>query len=158
MHPRLHDLTPFEPRLAVGPAPRTLEDVRRLAEHGITGLVSLRSDEDLRAYGLQWPVLWQLLVSHGIHPARVPIRDFDATDLRRHLDAGLAALDSHFQEGRRVYLHCTAGLNRSPTLALAHLTRSLGPVAALSALEACLPHALPEVALVTRWWKARRPA
>lgn len=148
---RLHDLAPFEPRLVVGACPTSVEDVALLASRGVTGLLSLQSDEDLASRGLSWPVLWQVHAAHGIVASRVAIRDFDKRDLLRHLDDAVAALDALLAQDRRVYVHCTAGLNRSTTVALAHMSRALGLEAALDALFACHPDAIPYADLVVRW-------
>jgi len=149
----LHDLSPYEPRLLVGPGPTTIDDVRVLAERGITGLLSLQTDDDLGARGLRWSTLWQLCTARGITALRVPIRDLDRKDLARSVEAGLTALDGLLAEHERVYLHCTFGLNRSPTLALAHLYRTLGPERALAALMERHPDAVPYADTLTKWWK-----
>jgi len=148
-----HDLSPYEPRLFVGPGPTGLDDIGVLAEHGVTGLLSLQTDDDLGARGLRWSTLWQIYTARGITAERVPIRDFDRRDFARNIEAGLAALDPLLASCARVYLHCTAGLNRSPTLALAHLYRTLGPERALAALMERHPDAVPYPETLTKWWK-----
>lgn len=148
---RLHDLAPFEPRLVVGACPTTLEDIAHLAELGVTGLLSLQSDADLEARGLSWSRLWQTYLAHGILASRVPIRDFDQRALQRHLDEAVAALDALLARDRRVYVHCTAGLNRSTTVVLAHLSRAGGLEAALEVLLTRHPEAIPYVDVVARW-------
>lgn len=149
----LYDLAPYEPRLFVGPGPTGLDDLRILADHGVTGLLSLQTDDDLGARGLRWSTLWQLYTQRGITALRVPIRDVDRKDLSRCIAAALEALDGLLAEHARVYLHCTYGLNRSPTLALAHLYRSLGPERALAALMERHPDAVPYPDTLTKWWK-----
>jgi len=149
-------LAPYEPRLVVGPGPTELADLDTLRGHGITGLLSLQTDGDLGARGLSWSLLWQLYTQRGIEARRVPIRDFDRRDLGAHIAAGLAALDPLLAAHERVYLHCTAGLNRSPTLALAHLYRSLGPAHALDALMERHPGAVPYPDTLRSWWKRAR--
>lgn len=152
---RAHDLAPYEPRLLVGPGPTELADVDHLASLGVTALLSLQTDDDLGARGLRWATLWQLFTARGIHALRVPIRDFDRKDLARGVEAALEALDGLLATNARVYLHCTAGLNRSPTVALAHLYRTLGPDRALAALMERHPDAVPYPDALTRWWKKR---
>ena len=51
----------------------------------------------------------------------VPVRDFDAADFRRKLPECVAALDWMLKAGHTVYLHCTAGQVRSPTVVAAYL-------------------------------------
>ncbi len=153
----LHDLAPYEPRLLVGPGPTGLDDVRTLTEHGVTGVLSLQTDDDLGARGLRWPTFWQLYTARGIAALRVPIRDFDRKDLTRSIEIALTSLDELLTHHARVYLHCTLGLNRSPTLALAHLYRSLGPERALSALMERHPQAVPYPDTLTKWWKKHGP-
>jgi protein-tyrosine phosphatase len=54
---------------------------------------------------------------------RVPVRDFDAAELRSKLPECVRNLDGLLSAGHLVYLHCTAGINRSPTVAMAFLYR-----------------------------------
>ena len=90
-------------------------------QHGITGLLSLQSDDDLARRGLSWSMLWQFYLRAGITPVRIPIIDMDKRDLGRHLDTAVSALASAVSSGQRVFVHCTAGLNRSPTVIIAYL-------------------------------------
>ena len=52
---------------------------------------------------------------------RVPVRDFDPDDLRKRLPACVQELHDLLSAGYIVYLHCTAGCGRSPTVAIAYL-------------------------------------
>jgi protein-tyrosine phosphatase len=152
----VHHLAPYEPRLVVGPGPTEAADIDFLAGHGITGLLSLQSDEDLGVRGLSWDLLWRLYTQRGIDAQRVAIRDFDPRDLAAHIPDALAALDRLLAVHARVYLHCTAGINRSATLALAHLYRSFGPERALDVLMERHPSAVPYPDTLSRWWKSAR--
>ncbi len=118
--------TALDSSLAVGSAPLGPEAIELLIDRGVSGLVSLQTDEDLAARGLSWSVLWQLYTARGIHAARVPIVDFDKRSLQRGLDDAVAAIARQVDEGRLVYVHCTAGLNRSPSAVIAFLVRHRG--------------------------------
>ncbi len=114
-------LTQLEDRLACGSGPAHAEDVDELVRRGVDLVLSLQTDADLRARGLSWDVLWRLYVAHRVSSVRVPIVDFDKRDLARRLDDAVAALARELTAGRSVYVHCTAGLNRSPTTIIAYL-------------------------------------
>ncbi len=113
--------TDLDHELAVGSAPTSAEEIEGLAAAGVRAVVNLQSDADLRARGLHWPTLWQLYTRAGIEVTRVPIVDFDRKDLGRRLDDAVAAVQAHLEAGRKVYVHCSAGLNRSPTTVIATL-------------------------------------
>mgnify|MGYP001216540826 CR=1 FL=1 len=114
--------TELDAELCVGSCPGSVEDVLYLDRSlGVRAVVSLQSDEDLRVRGLDWNVLWRLYLSHGISASRVPIQDFEPADLARHLDRGVEAVRKACDAGRRVYVHCNAGLNRSPSVVIAYL-------------------------------------
>ena len=51
----------------------------------------------------------------------IPVRDFDADDLRQNLRRCVATLDELLQQGHTVYVHCTMGINRSPTTIISYL-------------------------------------
>ena len=114
-------------RLIVGPCPASPEIIARLrGEHGVGALVSLQTDGDLERSGLSWPLLWRFLVARGITPVRVPIIDFDDRSLLGRIDEAADAVQHAHGRGDTVYLHCTAGVNRSPTVAIAWLVRHRG--------------------------------
>jgi protein-tyrosine phosphatase len=54
------------------------------------------------------------------------VRDFDAAELRSKLPECVRNLDGLLASGHVAYLHCTAGVNRSPTVAMAYLHRCRG--------------------------------
>ena len=53
--------------------------------------------------------------------ARHAFPDFCADGLRKGLPEAAAALDHHLREGHVVYCHCTAGMGRSPGVAIGYL-------------------------------------
>jgi len=115
------DYTQILENLYVGSFPRTAEDVDTLKDVGITAVLNLQTDDD-EAY---WNIDWQSLENHyqslTIQVGRVPVRDFDPIDLHEKLPACVNTLADLISGGQTVYLHCTAGAGRSPTVAIAHL-------------------------------------
>jgi protein-tyrosine phosphatase len=103
------------------------EDVVRLKAMGITTVLSLQSDADLSYCGLTASAIQKALLTEGIQFERTPVDDFDKAQLASRLPACVAALEAALEEeSSRVYLHCTAGMNRAPTIAAAFLMRSHG--------------------------------
>jgi protein-tyrosine phosphatase len=115
-------------------------DAPWLAEtHGVTAVVSLQDDADLAAKGLVLAELEAAYRGAGLVFHRVPIPDGDEGHLVARL-AELVTLIGHLVDGGgRVYLHCNAGYNRAPTVAIAFLCgrEGLSPQAARAAMKAC---------------------
>lgn len=138
--------TDLDEQLAVGSHPHAPEHMMALArQHGVTSVLCLQSDEDLSSRGIQWPVLWQFYMRLGIDVTRVPITDFDKKDLLTHLDTAVAALNDAVLGGGKVYVHCSAGLNRSPTVIIAYLVKHRGlgleeAVTWISEKHRCVPY------------------
>jgi protein-tyrosine phosphatase len=108
--------------LWVGRYPSSPEFVHTLAgQVGINSIVSIQTDLDFRLLGVNWPAMEGYLKRQRIAVARVPISDFDERDLEKNMSEAVAAVHFFRATGHRVYLHCTAGLNRSPTVAVAYL-------------------------------------
>jgi protein-tyrosine phosphatase len=148
----------LRPHLLVGeyPAPA---DARWLAEtHGVTAVVSLQDDADLAAKGLDVDELEEAYRDAGLAFRRFPVPDGD----EGHLVARLAAVVTHIVDvvdaGGRVYLHCNAGYNRAPTVAIAFLTRheGLSVDAARAAMRACRT-CVPYMRAVEAFARQRRP-
>lgn len=111
-------------RLALGPAPRRPADLNRLASAGIRSVLSLCAEAEV-------PPLAGL--AQRFHCRRLVLPDHRAGRAPRpaELEQALALLAVLLAEGP-VYVHCDAGVERSPLLCVAWLMRQRG----LSLLDA----------------------
>jgi protein-tyrosine phosphatase len=96
------------------------------AVHGVTAIVSLQDDADLASKQLSLERLEEAYGAHGLAFHRVPIPDGDTETLRSRLGGLVALLGRLLDAGGRVYLHCNAGFNRAPTVAIAYLHAGRG--------------------------------
>jgi atypical dual specificity phosphatase len=118
VRPTVSEITDY---LLVGEYPR-VHDIEWLGtEHGVTAIHNLQDDEDLRINALDIAVVREISARHGIKYVRTPIQDGSADDMAVRLRAALNDLAALVGANERVYLHCNAGLNRAPTLAIAYL-------------------------------------
>jgi protein-tyrosine phosphatase len=107
--------------LAIGEYP-TPADARWLREeHHFGGVVCLQEDLDLARRGLELGELDRAYRAANIEFRHCPIADGDGDHLRVGLETAVAAVSELVDRGHRVYLHCTAGMNRAPTVAIAYL-------------------------------------
>ena len=81
--------------------------------------IEARAIEEQR--DLEWPKLEAVYRQRGITVCRYPIADFSPSDVRKKLRASVRLVDDLIRAGHVVYLHCNAGINRSPTVAVAYL-------------------------------------
>ena len=133
------------PELLVGEYPR-VEDVPWLrANHGVSAILSLQDDDDLFGKGITLHDLERAYASEGIAFRRHPVADYDLDALAATLPRALADLQGLFDAGHRVLVHCNAGYNRAPTLAVAYLHRHRGLTLAeardqMRNVRACVPY------------------
>ncbi|KAK3291560.1 protein-tyrosine phosphatase-like protein [Chaetomium fimeti] len=89
-----------------------------LQEHDISAVVSVIEDNNPR---------WELQEYRALIPAEnhliVPAGDTDTQDLLVHLQQICDFIDAQHEVGRRVLVHCIAGVSRSPTVVVAYLVR-----------------------------------
>lgn len=96
-------------------------DVPLLQRSGITAVLSLQeAGVDLLAAAMDD---MRRRCEPQIVFRNVAIRDYDPRALILALPIALAALHALVEDGRVVYLHCSEGINRSPSVALAYLVR-----------------------------------
>ena len=118
---RRPDVSEILPTLFVGEYPRA-EDIAWLKEQfGISAVLSLQDAEDLATKNLSLAALTAAYRQHQIEFRRTPIADFNCQSLAAALPTALNELHACVQEGHTVFLHCNAGCNRAPTLAIAYL-------------------------------------
>lgn len=103
------------------------EQVPVLKLMGITTVVSLQSDDDISSYKIPTRKLEKAYAEAGIDARRAAVPDNDQAALLVTLPTCVAAVAEALEpRWTRVYLHCTAGINRSPTTAAAFLMRARG--------------------------------
>jgi len=140
-------VTEILPELLIGEYPRP-QDVDWLNQvHGVTAVLNLQDDDDLTIKGLDLATLAASYQRAGITMARIPVPDSSAEHLSRALEAAMAQLGSMIETGQRVYLHCNAGINRAPTVAIAfiHVHRTMGlddAIAHVRKRRICAPYTI----------------
>jgi protein-tyrosine phosphatase len=103
------------------------EDARILRQMGITSVLNLQSDRDLANYNISLKKLIQAYLHEEIDLRRIPIPDFDRLAVGTLLPQAVEGLENALAPLRaKVYVHCTAGINRGPTLAAAYLIKADG--------------------------------
>ena len=112
------------PNLVLGSSPSFDKDFQKLKSLNVTAVLSLQTDEDRGDGGIEGERI--AANKGGLVFASIPIEDFNAAELRSCLPAGVAALERLLGQGHTVYVHCTAGVNRSPTVVAAYFHWCLG--------------------------------
>lgn len=137
----------LRPQLYVGPSVHP-SDVPRMQRAGITAVLSLQQP------GIDLPQAAVERMRAACEPRivfrNVGIRDYDPSAVIAALPSALGSLHALISGGRIVYLHCSEGINRAPSVALAYLVRHerMGIDDALAALERCDRGARPYPAVV----------
>ncbi len=112
----------IRPDLVIGSGPRDASDLDVLqTEARVSALLSLQHDECLEKQMIDYSAHVQNGRALGLTMARVPLRDFDPDDQRHGLPAAVHSLHHLLSQGHRVYVHCTAGINRAPLVVAAYL-------------------------------------
>lgn len=73
--------------------------------------------------GVDWSSLQQTYEESGVSLKHLPIIDVDPEDLADKIADAAKALKNLTAGGRKVYIHCTAGRNRSPNVLMYYLWR-----------------------------------
>lgn len=113
----------IEDGLLIGAYPLDAADVVRLADVGVERILNLCEDAEYRD-GEREAVL-RALENVGIEEERLGFTDFDELPDDR-LEEAVAKVERWLGEGRRTYVHCRAGMQRSAVVAGALLARRDG--------------------------------
>jgi len=120
------DLSIITQEILVGSQITCADDLITLKKLGVGGLLSLQDNEDHARAGIRWNILERVGREERIDLRRIPIRDFDPGDLISKIEECMAELDDLLRDYRRVYVHCTVGINRSPGVVISYLVLNNG--------------------------------
>jgi ADP-ribosylglycohydrolase len=102
--------------------------LRALLDAGFDAFIDLTEPDELPPYEAYLP--------EHVDYTRKPIPDHGVPRQSAHMTEILATLDSALQDGRRVYVHCRAGIGRTGTVIACHLIdQGLAGPAALARLN-----------------------
>ena len=138
------EFSQITPDLFVGTCPRTVIDLNQMRQMGITGIVGLQTDQDFVTWDIDFAALEKASYEIDLPIARHPIIDFDDDDLQIHLLSVVETIHRMIAVGHRLYLHCTAGQERAPSVAAAYLCQHKNmsaeqAVSLLKSLRDCSP-------------------
>ena len=115
------DVSAIFPELLVGEYPRVADVDWLGATHAVTAVVSLQHDSDLWQKGVDLALLEEAYRRAAIEFRRIPVEDYNEPELEAALAVGVTTIDRLLGAGHTVLVHCNAGYNRAPTLAIAYL-------------------------------------
>ena len=129
----------IQPKLWVGPTPRSEEDFTHLRSLNITAVLSLQDEQDRDYAGIESERV--AAARAGVVFESVPVKDFNNDELKLRLPECVTVLERFVHQGHSVYVHCHAGISRSPTVIVAYLCWCTGREleGALSHVRQCRP-------------------
>jgi protein-tyrosine phosphatase len=143
--------------LLVGAYPLDAEDVAEIAGAGVEVVYNLVEDEEYEAG--ERDTATAALAAAGVSERRLPLVDYGNVP-EAALDRAVDEVLGDLEAGRRVYVHCRAGWQRSATVAAGVLALREGlPIEdALAVLRERKPTAEPlghQRADLLAWWRTR---
>ena len=109
--------------LVIGSCPIRRSDLDQIHDNtGVSAVLSVQTADCRSALGIDYQALEAHASKRGLLVLNAPIRDFDPEDQRKRLPYAVGRLRDLLAGGHRTYVHCTAGINRAPLVALAYLT------------------------------------
>ena len=110
------------PEIFLGSCPMNTQDLELLVnETGITAVLSVQADDDLKYYQINIGQIMNKAKELGVKFTRCPMTDFDLDDQKLKLIDAVKAMASFMADGHKVYVHCSAGINRSSLTVLGYL-------------------------------------
>jgi protein-tyrosine phosphatase len=113
--------TDIHDNLIVGSQPKNEQDIQLLFDKGVGVILNLQQDKDIQHHRIAIDSIVQKCHQLTIRHKRIPVQDFAPQSLQKELPRAVAELERAISQGKMVYVHCTAGLGRSPAVAIAYL-------------------------------------
>ena len=107
----------------VGPSPQSPRDIDQLKrDYKISAVLNVQTDDDMAYWGIDLATL-----ETHYHKLKIEVRAHSSARLsipmicEGSLPQCVDALDALLKQGHNVYVHCSMGVNRSPSIVIAYL-------------------------------------
>ncbi len=116
------DIDQILPQLLAGECPKSTDDIDELRrDHDVTAILCLQTEDEFAQARVDWDRLRTHCRESEIEVSWVPVGGCDPNVLRRSLSECVRALDGLLRDGHKVYIHCSLGVSRAPTVVVAYL-------------------------------------
>ena len=108
-------------KIYIGPYPQSYNDFKEIAEANIDSILNVQTDKDLIHRQINHNQQKRECKELGIEITRYPIEDFNQEDLENKLKGAGDTLKKLLDQGKTVYVHCTAGMSRAAATVIIYL-------------------------------------
>ena len=105
----------------IGPYLQTEQDFESIYKKGINAVLNVQTNKDLEYRQLDINILKKYANKYNINIERYPIEDFSQEELYQKLKGAGDLLNNLIKKGKNVYVHCTAGIGRAPSVVIIYL-------------------------------------
>ena len=105
----------------IGPYLETEQDFESIYKNGINAVLNVQTNKDLEYRQLDINILRKYASKYNINIERYPIEDFSQDELYQKLKVAGDLLNNLIKKGKNVYVHCTAGIGRAPSVVIIYL-------------------------------------
>jgi protein-tyrosine phosphatase len=105
----------------LGAYPKFEKEIAELKNLGVKAVLSLQSKKDMRAFGINCQELSKVYEKYDIQAYNLEILDMKLKDFVNRSQRAVRLLRELIEDHGTVYVHCTAGIYRSPQLVALYL-------------------------------------
>lgn len=129
---------------------KTEEDLTLLRKNKVTAILSIQTDQDLASHRLTPGYLSELCDQYGIQLITYSIEDMNKKDFLEKWTGAVILLRNLLRFGNKVYVHCSAGVYRSPQIVALYLmlVNHISPSEAIDFVKKKHPYARPSQNLI----------
>jgi len=108
-------------KIFLGSCPLYVTDISKLKQEGIGAVLNLQTTFDMERAGVDWENLKNCYKKENIDVINFPILDIDPKDIMSEIRVASNLMSQLLDKNEKIYVHCTAGRNRSPNVVAYHL-------------------------------------
>ncbi|KAM3140330.1 hypothetical protein pb186bvf_007490 [Paramecium bursaria] len=107
--------------IAIGPYPQNEEDILKLKQNGVQAILNLQTRLDMYHRGVDWDRIQSIYNKNQIYMINYEIIDMDPKDFIKRSVKAVTLLKKLVNQYEKVYVHCTAGIGRAPSIVCLYL-------------------------------------